>query len=73
MGLVRPRGRGPGGVLICVRCAVFAEVCISKWLFRVVVEKGVKFSRFGVVGEVLVVNPGLAVEAGPGGVERRWN
>ena len=61
------------GVLICVGCVTFAGFCASKWLFWVVVEKDVKIRRSGVVGEVLAVNPGLAVETGPGGVGRRWN
>ena len=33
----------------------------------------VKIRRFGVVGAVLAVDPGLIVETGPGGVGRRQN
>ena len=36
-------------------------------------EKGVKIRRFGGVGAVLGVDPGLVVETGPGGVGRRQN
>ena len=49
------------GVLICVECAIFEEFCTPKWLFWVFVEKSVKIRCSGVVGEVLAVNPGLAV------------
>ena len=36
-------------------------------------EKGVKIRRFGVVGRVLAVDPGLVIETGPGGVGRLQN
>ena len=55
------------GFLICVGCVLFAGVCNLKWLFWVLVEKG------GVVGGTLAMDPGLAVEIGPGGVGRRQN
>ena len=81
-GAVRPRGpRGANkatwvwawAVLICVGCVPFAGFCTPKWLYWVCVETSMKIRRFGVVGEALAVNPGLAVETGPGGVGRRWN
>ena len=44
---------------------LFAGFCSPKWLFWVFVEKGVKIHRFGIVGAVLTVDPGLVVEMGP--------
>ena len=59
------------GVLICVGCGIVAGFCAPKWLVWAFVERGVKLRCSGVVGEVLAVNPGLAVETGPGGMGRR--
>ena len=73
MGLVRPHGCEPEGVLICVGCVLFAGFCTPKWLVWVFVLKGVKICRLGVVGAVLTVDPGLALETGPGGVGTRQN
>ena len=61
-----------GGSELCQLCDV-CRVCTLKRLLWVCVEKDVKIRRSGVVGEVLAVNPGLAVETWPGGVGRRWN
>ena len=61
------------GVLLCAGCVKFAGFCTLKWRFWVLVEKGVKIRRFGVVGAVLDVDPGLEVETGRGGVGRRRN
>ena len=73
MGLVRPSGCAPAGILICVCRMIFAGCCTAKWLIWAFVEKAVKLRRFGVVGAVLAMDPGLLVETGPGGVGRRHN
>ena len=61
------------GVLICVGRVIFAGLYTSKWLLLGFMERGVKIRRFGGVGAVLAVDPGLVIETGPGGERRRQN
>ena len=55
---------GLGGSDLC-QVRDICRVLYFTWLVWVYMEKGVKSRRPGVVGEVLAVNPGLAVETGP--------
>ena len=66
MGLVRPCGCGPGE-------SYLRRVCvICRFLYSLVTGLGFRGDgRSGGVGEVLVEDPGTAVEIGPGGVGRR--
>ena len=63
---------GLGGSDLC-QVRDVCRVLYSQVASLCFVEKGVKIRRSGVVGEVLALNPGLAVETDPGGVGRRWN
>ena len=50
VGLARPRGCAPAGILTCVGRMIFAGCYTPKWLIWAFVEKAVKLRRFGVVG-----------------------
>ena len=72
VGLVRPRTCGPGGSDLC-RVRAICKVLFHQVASLAFAETIVNIRRFGVVGAVLAVDPGLVFEAGSGSAGQRQN